>query len=48
VGQVYITGGLGLPAHNARRDPAGLVAVVRAAMAEWAEKSESFAAVAAS
>jgi nicotinamide mononucleotide (NMN) deamidase PncC len=48
VGQVYITGALGLPAHNARRDAAGLVTTVRAAMADWAEKSESLAAVAAS
>ncbi|MFN2315564.1 MAG: hypothetical protein ABR551_09675 [Gemmatimonadales bacterium] len=32
VGQSYITGQLGLPAVNAIRDPAGLVAVVRAAM----------------
>jgi hypothetical protein len=48
VGQVYITGGLGLAAHNARRDATGLVAAVRSALAEWAEKSESFAAVAAS
>jgi nicotinamide mononucleotide (NMN) deamidase PncC len=48
VGQVYITGGLGLAAHNARRDAAGLVATVRAAMADWAEKSESFIAAAAS
>jgi hypothetical protein len=47
VGQVYITGALGLPAHNARRDAGGLVATVRAAMADWAEKSESLAAVAA-
>ena len=38
VGQVYITGGLGLPAHNARRDAAGLLAVVRQAIAEWAER----------
>jgi hypothetical protein len=48
VGQVYITGALGLAAHNARRDPAGLVTTVRAAMADWLEKSESLAAVAAS
>ena len=48
VGQVYITGGLGLPAHNARRDAAGLVATVRTAMADWVERSESFAAAAAS
>jgi len=32
VGQVYITRGLGLPAHNARRDTAGLLEVVRAAL----------------
>ena len=32
VGQVYITGSLGLPAHNARRDTAGLLAVVRTAL----------------
>lgn len=32
VGQSYITGKLGLPAVNAIRDPAGLVAVVRAAL----------------
>ena len=29
VGQVYIQTGLGLPAHNARRDAAGLLEVVR-------------------
>ena len=44
VGQVYITGALGLPAHNARRDAVGLVTRVRTAMAAWAEKSESLAA----
>jgi len=32
VGQVYITTGLGLPAHNARRDTVGLLAVVRNAL----------------
>jgi nicotinamide mononucleotide (NMN) deamidase PncC len=48
VGQVYITGSLGLPAHNARRDAAGLVQAVRAAIAGWAEKSEGLAAAAAS
>jgi hypothetical protein len=47
VGQVYITGGLGLRAHNARRDAAGLVATVRVAMADWVEKSETLAVVAA-
>lgn len=40
VGQVYIVSGLGLPAHNARRDAAGLLGVVRAAIAEWTERSE--------
>lgn len=35
VGQVYITTGLGLPAHNARRDAAGLLEVVRASLGEW-------------
>ncbi len=44
VGQVYITGSLGLQAHNARRDAAGLVAAVRSAMVEWSERSESLAA----
>ncbi len=47
VGQVYITGTLGLRAHNARRDAAGLVATVRSAMAQWAEKSEALATAAA-
>jgi len=40
VGQVYIAGGLGLPAHNARRDAVGLLAVVRQAIAQWAERAE--------
>lgn len=40
VGQSYIQSELGLPAHNARRDAAGLLAVVRKALGEWAEKSE--------
>ncbi len=48
VGQVYITGALGLAAHNARRDATGLVTTVRAALADWTEKSESLAAVTAS
>ena len=39
VGQSYIQSELGLPAHNARRDAAGLVGVVRKALAAWAEKS---------
>jgi hypothetical protein len=46
VGQVYITGRLGLPAHNARRDATGLVATVRSALADWAEKSETLVAAA--
>jgi hypothetical protein len=37
VGQVYIQSGLGLPAHNARRDAAGLLSVVRASLHAWAE-----------
>ncbi len=35
VGQNYITTGLQLPAHNARRDAAGLLGVVRGALEEW-------------
>jgi hypothetical protein len=41
VGQVYITAGLGLPAHNARRDAAGLVNAVRQALAAWQARSEA-------
>ena len=37
VGQVYVQTGLGLPAHNARRDAPGLLAVVRDALDKWAE-----------
>jgi nicotinamide mononucleotide (NMN) deamidase PncC len=40
VGQVYITGSLGLPAHNARRDAAGLLGAVRASLAQWSERAE--------
>ena len=40
VGLLYITTGLGLPAHNARRDAAGLLGVVRASLAAWAERTE--------
>ncbi|HEX3276862.1 MAG TPA: hypothetical protein VHR43_18550 [Gemmatimonadales bacterium] len=43
VGQVYITAGLGLPAHNARRDAAGLVNAVRQALAAWQARSEAAA-----
>lgn len=35
VGLVYITSGLGLPAHNARRDAAGLLGVVVKSLEEW-------------
>src|SRR5439155_5554327 len=41
VGQVYITAGLGLAAHNARRDAAGLVGAVRTALTEWTERTET-------
>ena len=37
VGIVYITAELGLAAHNARRDAAGLVGRVRGALASWAQ-----------
>jgi hypothetical protein len=35
VGQVYITGSLGLPAHNAMRDAPGLLAAVRRSLDGW-------------
>lgn len=35
VGSTYITAALGLPAHNARRDAAGLVARVQESIAAW-------------
>lgn len=35
VGKVYVTAELGLPAHNARRDAAGLVQVVKAGLDRW-------------
>lgn len=38
VGRDYITGQLGLPAHNALRDAAGLVAAVRAALEQTASR----------
>jgi hypothetical protein len=37
VGLVYIQTSLGLPAHNARRDASGLLAVVRKSLDEWVE-----------
>ena len=39
VGQVYITGSLGFPAHNARRDAAGLLGAVRRALDAWTGRS---------
>ena len=41
VGQVYIQTGLGLPAHNARRDAAGLLSVVRTSLDRWVERQGS-------
>jgi nicotinamide mononucleotide (NMN) deamidase PncC len=41
VGQVYIQTELGLPAHNARRDAAGLLSVVRESLQAWREGHES-------
>ena len=41
VGQVYIQTGLGLPAHNARRDAAGLLSVVRESLENWVRSQES-------
>jgi hypothetical protein len=40
VGLLYIQTGLGLPAHNARRDASGLLSVVQKALERWAEKAE--------
>ena len=44
VGQVYIQSGLELPAHNARRDAAGLLRVVRGALDGWVASHQSPAA----
>jgi hypothetical protein len=41
VGQVYVRTQLGLPAHNARRDAAGLLGVVKEELKLWAEKADS-------
>lgn len=41
VGLVYIQSRLGLPAHNARRDAAGLISVVAKALDEWVASRES-------
>ncbi len=41
VGQVYVQTGLGLPAHNARRDASGLLSVVRRALDAWEESHRS-------
>jgi hypothetical protein len=40
VGLVYIQSSLGLPAHNARQDAAGLVAVVRSSLEKWVGSQE--------
>src|ERR671924_209850 len=48
VGQVYITGSLGLPAHNARRDATGLLSVIRESLARWSDRVEPLVAAAAS
>jgi hypothetical protein len=40
VGLVYIQTSLGLPAHNARRDASGLVAVVRRSLEKWVGSQE--------
>jgi hypothetical protein len=40
VGQVYITTELGLAAHNALRDAAGLLGAVRKAIGKWAQTAE--------
>ncbi len=40
VGQLYVRAQLGLPAHNARRDAAGLLAVVKLELERWAEKAD--------
>jgi hypothetical protein len=39
VGQLYIRTGLGLPAHNARRDAEGLLEAVRVALEEWRQRA---------
>ena len=41
VGQVYIQSNLGLPAHNARRDAAGLLKVVRDGLEQWVASRQS-------
>jgi hypothetical protein len=41
VGLNYIQRSLGLPAHNARRDAAGLLGVVRQALSAWSKGHES-------
>jgi hypothetical protein len=40
VGQLYVKAQLGLPAHNARRDAAGLLAVVKLELDRWARKAD--------
>jgi hypothetical protein len=44
VGQVYITAQLGLAAHNALRDAAGLTQAVRVAIDAWTARASDGAA----
>ena len=41
VGQLYVKAQLGLPAHNARRDAAGLLAVVKLELERWVGKADT-------
>jgi hypothetical protein len=41
VGQLYVKAQLGLPAHNARRDAAGLLAVVKLELERWAGRADT-------
>jgi hypothetical protein len=45
VGLAYIQTGLGLPAHNARRDAAGLLSAVRKSVEAWVAGRESQAVI---
>jgi hypothetical protein len=41
VGQHYVRAQLGLPAHNARRDAAGLLSVVKGELRKWADTADT-------
>jgi hypothetical protein len=41
VGQLYVKAQLGLPAHNARRDAAGLLRVVKGELKNWADRADT-------